>query len=141
MLRRPTTPVQRSPARNPSSNGPPAAPEWSTTRARTSPEGPYSLTSPLPPRRRRRCRLDDVAGNLTLDTLGPNLHHRTESHRSHTPPRARKLPEAEGSGGLTDGSTNRLPIASVNCSEERSREEVTGVLQTRNMRLVRLAGG
>jgi hypothetical protein len=62
--------------------------------------------------------------HLVASTLGPNLHRRTESHRSHPPPRVRRPPEAKGNDGLAGGSTNRLSVASLNCSRgvRESRE-------------------
>ena len=59
----------------------------------------------LIPRWRRRRRLNAAAGNLDLDTLGPNPHRRDEDHRSPTAPRARGPPEMEGNGDLAGGST------------------------------------
>lgn len=72
---------------------------------------------------RRRRRLAAAAGNLDLDTLGPNLHRRDEDHRSPTTPRARGPPETEGNGSdPAGGSTSRLSSVSLNCSHESLRE-------------------
>jgi len=75
----------------------------------------------LIPRCRRR-RLDAAAGNLDLNTLGPNLYRRIEDHRSPTAPRARGPPETEGNGDLAGESTGRLSSASLNCSLGSFRE-------------------
>lgn len=119
--RRRAPPVHELHAGSTTSTSSPIAPERSTIGGRKN-------SRALIPIWRRRLAAASTSpptpGNQILENLVPNLHHRTESHRSRTHPRAQRPPDAEGNGDLAGGSTGRLAFACRNCwgRNEKGRE-------------------